>query len=187
MKSSNEYEYLPTIEGNRVLTNTPSDGNTKNIDQRKKLSMISATRSLEMEHENIKNDDKLYTNEDTNLDTDEYLDYTVKLVQIKKDDSSNSLNTGRVISKSQVIHSQSRRMLEGLKKYFVILMQSEYIYHDPSTYFQMNHSKEASPDLEESPRGQISSMKGRKYCNRTVILSKKPLSPYTTSLSNVYL
>ena len=111
MKSSNEYEYIPIIEGNRVLANTPSDGNTKNNSQRKKLSM--ATRPLEMEDENIKNLDNIYTNEDTNLDTDEYLDYTLKLAQIKKDDSSNSLNTGRVISKSQVIHSQSRRMLEG--------------------------------------------------------------------------
>ena len=57
-------------------------------------------------------------------------------------------------------------------------MQSEYIYYDSSTYFQMNHSEEASqdnPDLEENPRGQILSMNGRKYCNRTVILSKKPL------------
>ena len=113
MKISNEYEYLPIIEGNRVVANTPSDGNSKNINQRKKLSTVSTARSLEMENENIKNDDKVYTNEDTNLDTDEYLDYTLKLAQIKKDDSSNSLNTGRVISKSQVIHSQSRRMLEG--------------------------------------------------------------------------
>ena len=53
MKSSTEYEYLPTIEGSRVLANTPSGGNTKNMNKRKKLSMISATRSLEMEHENI--------------------------------------------------------------------------------------------------------------------------------------
>ena len=113
MKSSNEYEYIPTIEGNRVLANTPSDGNSKNINQRKTHSIFEATRLEEMERKNIKNVNKIYTNEDTNLDTDEYLDYTVKLVQIKKDDSSNSLNTGRVISKSQVIHSQSRRMLEG--------------------------------------------------------------------------
>ena len=113
MKSSNEYEYLPTIEGNRVVANTPSDGNSKNINRRKTHSIFEATRLEKMERKNIKNVNKIYTNEDTNLDTDEYLDYTVKLVQIKKDDSSNSLNTGRVISKSQVIHSQSRRMLEG--------------------------------------------------------------------------
>ena len=113
MKSSNEYEYIPTTEENRALANTSSDGNSKNINRRKTHSIFEATRLEEMERKNIKNVNKIYTNEDTNLDTDEYLDYTVKLVQIKKDDSSNSLNTGRVISKSQVIHSQSRRMLEG--------------------------------------------------------------------------
>ena len=40
----------------------------------------------------------------------------------------------------------------------------------------MNYSEEASqdnPDLEENPKGSISSIKDRKYCNRTVILSKK--------------
>ena len=110
MKSSNEYEYIPIVEGNRVLANTLSDGNSKNINRRKAHSIFEATRLEEMERKNV---NKIYTNEDTNLDTDEYLDYTVKLVQIKKDDSSNSLNTRRVISKSQVIHSQSRRMLEG--------------------------------------------------------------------------
>ena len=113
MKSSNEYEYIPIIEGNRVLANTPSDDNSKNINRRKTHSISEATRFEEMEGKNIKKVNKIYSNEDTNLDTDEYLDYTLKLAQIKKDDSSNSLNTGRVISKSQVIHSQSRRMLEG--------------------------------------------------------------------------
>ena len=113
MKSSNEYEYIPTIEENLVLANTSSDGNSKNINRRKTHSIFEATRLEEMERKNIKNVNKIYTSEDTNLDTDEYLDYTVKLVQIKKDDSSSSLNTGRVISTSQVIHSQSRRMLEG--------------------------------------------------------------------------
>ena len=114
MKSSTEYEYLPTIEGSRVLANTPSGGNTKNMNQRKKLSMISATRSLEMEHENIKNDDKLYTNEDTNLDRDEYLDYTVKLVQIKKDDALKNKNTEGAIPKNKV----RKFSLEGLRNNF---------------------------------------------------------------------
>ena len=114
MKSSTEYEYLPTIEGNRVLANTPSDGNTKNIDQRKKLSMISATRSLKTENENIKHDDKLYTNEYTNEDTDEYLDYTVKLVQIKKDDALKYKNTEGAIPKNKV----RKFSLEGLRNKF---------------------------------------------------------------------
>ena len=43
----------------------------------------------------------------------------------------------------------------------------------------MNYSEEASqdnPDLEENPKGPISSIKDRKYCNRTVILSKKAIT-----------
>ena len=102
MKSSNEYEYIPIVEGNRVLANTPSGGNSNDINQRKKLSMISATRSLGMENKNIKNDDKLFSNEDTNIDTDEYLDYTVKFTQIEKDDALKHKNTERAISMNKV-------------------------------------------------------------------------------------
>ena len=55
MKGSNEYEYLPTIEGNRVVANTPSDGNSKNINRRKTHSTFEATRLMEMERKNIQN------------------------------------------------------------------------------------------------------------------------------------
>ena len=116
MKSSNEYEYIPIIEGNRVLANTPSDGNTKNNSQRKKLSM--ATRPLEMEDENIKNLDNIYTNEDTNLDTDEYLDYTVKLDQIEKDDSLKTKNTEGAISKDKERKFLLKVYVRRMKKYF---------------------------------------------------------------------
>ena len=102
MKSSNEYEYIPIIEGNRVLANTPSDDNSKNINRRKTHSIFEATRFKEMERKNIKKVNKIYSNEDTNLDTDEYLDYTVKLVKIKKDDALKSKNTEGAISKNRV-------------------------------------------------------------------------------------
>ena len=121
MKSSNEYEYIPIIEGNRVLANTPSDGNTKNNSQRKKLSM--ATRPLEMEDENIKNLDNIYTNEDTNLDTDEYLDYTVKLDQIEKDDSLKTKNTEGAISKDKVRKFLLKVYVRRMKKYYSHLIK----------------------------------------------------------------
>lgn len=123
MKSSNEYEYLPTIEGIRVLANTPSDGNTKNIDQRKKLSIVSATRPLEREDKNIQNLDNIYTNKDTNLDTDEYLDYTVKLVQIKKEDSLKTKNTEGAISKDKVRKFLLKVYIRRMKKYYSHLIK----------------------------------------------------------------